>query len=119
MLDLDARLTEIAPAGDTELHRHTYEALFYVVAGTGYSTISVDAGETERIEWQAGDLLATPRGTWHQHANGSSSEPARLLEVTTAPLAQAWGTLWFEKREPEFGGPAKRVCEPEHCALIG
>ncbi len=113
--DVEAQMTELAPAARTELHRHSYEALFYVVAGAGYSTISVDASEIERIKWQAGDLFATPRGTWHQHANGSSSEPARLLEITTAPLAKAWATHWLEKREREVTESTNGLCEPERC----
>lgn len=112
ILDLDARLTEIMPAGGTELHRHSYEALFYVIAGAGYSTISVDAGDSERIEWKTGDLFATPRGTWHQHANSSSSELVRLLEITTAPLTQAWATHCIETRKTARRADAKLAVLP-------
>ncbi|MBA3883757.1 MAG: cupin domain-containing protein [Chthoniobacterales bacterium] len=115
LYDVEAQITDLAPTARTELHRHSYEALFYVISGTGYSMISVDAGETNRIEWQAGDLFATPRGIWHQHANGSSSKPARLLEVTTAPLAKAWATHWLEKREQEFTASSSRSRRPEQC----
>jgi quercetin dioxygenase-like cupin family protein len=47
---LEAHLSEIPPGGTTGLHRHSSEALFYVLAGKGYSTVRQDAGAERRVD---------------------------------------------------------------------
>src|SRR6185503_13037284 len=51
---------EIAPT-----HRHTANALRFIVEGTGaYTTV-----DGERIAMQPGDFVVTPGWTWHDHGN--------------------------------------------------
>lgn len=102
LLDVRADVLHLAPGACTEMHRHTYEAVFYVIAGSGHTSISVDDREPECLEWRAGDLFITPRRVWHQLVNDSRSTPARLVEVTTAPLMEAWGTHSIEHCRPEL-----------------
>jgi gentisate 1,2-dioxygenase len=57
---LEAHVSEIPPGEATGLHRHSCEALFYVLAGKGYSTVRHDGDTERRIDWQGGDLFFTP-----------------------------------------------------------
>jgi mannose-6-phosphate isomerase-like protein (cupin superfamily) len=80
------------PAGRALLpERHLYDELTYVVSGRGTTEVwsgqSDDPrGEGHIFEWQAGSLFAPPLNSWHRLANGSGTEPTRLLVVTSAPI---------------------------------
>ncbi len=82
---------EIPPGGTLAPEKHMYDELPYVLSGRGLTKVWTggrdDPDETPGFfEWQTGSLFARPLNTWHQLSNGSGSEPARLLSVTTAPL---------------------------------
>jgi mannose-6-phosphate isomerase-like protein (cupin superfamily) len=89
--NLEAHVSEIPPGGATRVHRHTCEAFFYVIFGSGYSLVRMDDEPEKRVEWQAGDLFCTPMHTWHRHVNRDRSRPARYLEITTIPLMKSLG----------------------------
>jgi len=62
------------------------EEMIFVLSGRG-STSVWNAGEKKNsFEWQAGSLFAIPLNAHYQHFNGSGTEPARYLAVTTAPI---------------------------------
>ena len=82
----DSHLVEIRPGGKSEPERHMYEEFVYIVSGRGATTIWFDDGGKQTFEWKTGSLFALPLNAWYQHFNGSGSEPARYLGVTTAPL---------------------------------
>jgi hypothetical protein len=66
--------------------RHLYEEFFYVVSGRGSTEVwQHDESRRQSFEWQAGSLFAVPLNAWHRLINSTSS-PALLLAVTTAPL---------------------------------
>jgi mannose-6-phosphate isomerase-like protein (cupin superfamily) len=96
---LEAHVSELPAAGSTTLHRHTCEALFYVLTGEGYTVIYDYGGTERRIEWTKGDLFFTPILVWHQHANTSANSVARYLEITTIPLMKSLG-VWFVESKP-------------------
>jgi gentisate 1,2-dioxygenase len=101
---LEAHVSEIPPASSTPTHRHSCEALFYVLSGSGYSAIRHEGQPEERVTWEAGDLLCTPIHAWHQHVNTDPAHPARYLEITTIPLMKSLGDRYIEARdykEPE------------------
>ncbi|HYK98134.1 MAG TPA: hypothetical protein VEU77_07045 [Candidatus Acidoferrales bacterium] len=78
-------MCEIAPGGRTAPQRHLYEAVVYVLAGRGSTTI--DAPEGPRtFEWRESSLFALPLNAGYQHFNGSGSKPARFAAVTDLPL---------------------------------
>ena len=81
----DSHLVEIRPGGKSEPERHMYEEFVYIVSGRGATTIWFDDGGKQTFEWKTGSLFALPLNAWYQHFNGSGSEPARYLGVTTAP----------------------------------
>jgi len=94
--NLEAHVSEIAPGGETPVHRHTCEAFFYVIFGSGYSVMRTNGEPEKRVDWQAGDLFCTPIRTWHRHVNLDPSRPARYLEITTIPLMKSLGDWWIE-----------------------
>ena len=69
-------IAEILPGQKSGAHRHVYEEINYVLAGTGYSII-----EDRRYDWKAGDALSIPIFAWHQHFN-IGDQAARLLVHT-------------------------------------
>lgn len=74
-------LTEIPAGGQSGLHRHTFEAVAYVLEGEGYDLIG-----DERVDWEAGDFFYMPPNVTHRHVNKDSAKAARLLQVEAWPL---------------------------------
>jgi mannose-6-phosphate isomerase-like protein (cupin superfamily) len=101
---LEAHVSEIPPASATPTHRHSCEALFYVLSGSGHSVLRREGHSAERIEWAAGDLFCTPIHVWHRHVNTDSTCPARYLEITTIPLMKALDAWHIEAVRDEAPG---------------
>lgn len=69
---------EFAPA-----HRHTMEAIRFVVKGTGAATVV----EGEPMPMEEGDLITTPSWSWHDHVN-SGDAPIIWLDGANGPMMQ-------------------------------
>ncbi len=82
---IDARIVELEPGQTTSTHRHTHDAVCFVLEGQGVTSIG-----TERYGWLRWDALHTPAWSWHRHEN-TGKEKARLLAVTDAPLVATLG----------------------------
>lgn len=82
----DAYICEIPPGKSLNPQRHMFEEMIYICQGRGATSVWLDGGKKQTFEWQAGSLFAPPLNTWHQHFNGSGSEPVRYLAVTSAPV---------------------------------
>jgi gentisate 1,2-dioxygenase len=78
-------------------HRHSCEALIYILEGDGYSAVD---GET--IEWKAGDALFVPPMAWHAHHSGPSG--ARIIGMWNVPLLEAMG-LYYNEEAGDTGHP--------------
>jgi hypothetical protein len=61
---LQPHLSELPPKGASVNHRHTTEAVIYIVSGHGHSVISWDGGKPERIDWEEGDMFSFPTWMW-------------------------------------------------------
>ena len=68
-------LRRIPPGGKSDIHRHNFEALGYVVKGRGY-----EIHDNERIDWSQDDALYIPANVWHQRCN---EMPAHYCQRTT------------------------------------
>jgi gentisate 1,2-dioxygenase len=84
---------EVAPA-----HRHAPAAVRFTLDSPGghvYTTV-----EGERLPMEEHDLLLTPSGTWHEHAN-ETSQDVIWLDVLDFPLVNLLQACWFEPHPDE------------------
>ena len=76
----------LRPGGVTRPQRTNASAILHVVRGRG-TTIVGD----QKLEWEAGDVLAVPHWAWVHHENRSATEPAFLFSSTDRPILEAFG----------------------------
>ncbi len=88
---IDCRIVEIPGGGRTSTHRHSYDAIMFIISGRGSTLI-----DGVRYDWEPEDALHVPAWSWHQHANRDGREPARYLSFTTAPLMELFNLLAVE-----------------------
>jgi mannose-6-phosphate isomerase-like protein (cupin superfamily) len=82
---LDVQVVELGPGGASAPLRHLYEAVVYVLEGTGSTVVDAPGGE-RAFEWRTASLFAIPLNARYRYHNGSGTRPARLAVVTSAPL---------------------------------
>jgi gentisate 1,2-dioxygenase len=99
--NLTAALQVLKPGETARPHRHTMNAIRFVLQGDGAVT-KVD-GKTCRMA--KGDLILTPGWTWHEHTHNGSA-PIVWLDALDGPLHRYLGTDVFEP------GPSRDI--PEH-----
>ncbi|ONK11980.1 cupin domain-containing protein [Streptomyces sp. MP131-18] len=88
---------ETAPA-----HRHTPGAIRFVIEGEGvWTTVDGDA-----CDMRPGDLILTPGGAWHDHANGGDGSMF-WFDGLDLPMVEALDAVFFEPhpdlRQPVTG----------------
>src|SRR5204863_2925168 len=76
---------EIPPAKSLKPQRRLFEETIYVIDGQGAAAVWHREDRKQTFEWQKGSLFSPPLNTCYQLFNGSGSQPARYLAVTTAP----------------------------------
>ncbi len=92
----DCYVCEIPPGKELAPQHQLYEEMIYILDGRGSTTVWNESGARIAFEWKAGAIFAIPLNAWHQHFNGSGSEPARFVSVTNAPvIINAFGDLDF------------------------
>ena len=89
---------EVAPA-----HRHTQNALRFVLSGSGAFT----ALDGERAHMHKYDLVLTPSWVWHDHGN-ETKEPMIWLDGLDIPLIQSLDASFSEHREDRGAVPTTR-----------
>jgi gentisate 1,2-dioxygenase len=97
---LAANLQILLPGEKARAHRHTMNALRFVLEGIGAITI-VDG---KPCPMEEGDLILTPAWTWHEHVHQGSA-PIIWLDSLDVPLHQYLGTGAFQP------GPVAQVPE--------
>jgi gentisate 1,2-dioxygenase len=89
----------VKPGENARAHRHTPAALRFVIQGNGaYTTVN-----GQQCVMEPGDLILTPKLTWHDHSN-DSNEPMLWLDGLDFPLVQALHQVmqerYSERRQP-------------------
>lgn len=101
-LGFDNRIIEVdwhiyPPHTHSVTHKHN-EAIIIVLRGVGYSFI-----DDEKIEWEPGDTLYIPAGSWHQHFV-TTDEPAMVIAIKPLPIQEFLGemNIVYKGDEPTF-----------------
>ncbi|MCU1662410.1 MAG: hypothetical protein QOI36_3713 [Pseudonocardiales bacterium] len=94
---LQPHLSELPPGGASVNHRHTTEAVIYIVKGHGHTIVSWDGVNSERIDWQEDDMFSFPVWMWHQHFNDSETETCRYLAIQDTFMVKAIGLHQIER----------------------
>lgn len=81
---------EVAPP-----HRHTMEAIRFVVKGRGACTVV----EGEQFFMEEGDLITTPNWSWHEHVSAADA-PVIWLDGANGPMIQYY-QIGFAHPYPE------------------
>ena len=82
----------LGPRESAPRHRHTANAIRFVMSGGGVFT-SVDG---ERLEMSPGDLIMTPNWAWHEHEN-TTDEPMTWFDGLDLPSVVALDATFFER----------------------
>jgi gentisate 1,2-dioxygenase len=89
---LVANIQIVMPGEIARAHRHTPAALRFIIEGHGGRTIV----NGQSIAMAPGDLVLTPKWTWHDHAN-ETDEPMIWLDGLDAPLVRVLEAAFFEQ----------------------
>jgi len=93
--NLTAALQILMPGESARPHRHSMNALRFVIDGSGAAT-KVDGRDCPMSE---GDLVITPAWTWHEHVHRGSA-PIVWFDALDVPLHRYLGTDAFEPGPP-------------------
>jgi gentisate 1,2-dioxygenase len=99
---LYAGLQVILPGEIAPSHRHTANALRFVLDGNGAYT----AVEGERTTMRPGDFVITPSWTWHDHGN-LGNEPVVWLDGLDTAIVQLFDA-GFRENYPQENQPLAR-----------
>jgi gentisate 1,2-dioxygenase len=94
--NLNGCLQVLMPGESARPHRHTPNALRFVLEGGG-ATTEVDG---KRCPMQEGDLVITPGMSWHAHSHAGNA-PIVWFDALDVPLHQYLGTAVFEPGPPK------------------
>ncbi len=79
---LDALVHEVDPGVTTTIHRHSWDAILFMVEGSGWTEV-----DGVRHDWKAWDAIHIPAWSWHRHGN-DGDKPGRFMSYSSEP------TLW-------------------------
>jgi gentisate 1,2-dioxygenase len=84
-------LQVIMPGEIAAAHRHSTNALRFIIEGEGaYTTV-----EGERVAMHPGDFVLTPTWSWHDHGH-SGVQPVIWLDALDNPFGQFFGAIFRE-----------------------
>jgi gentisate 1,2-dioxygenase len=89
-LNLDANLHSIEPGVESTVHRHSWDAIMYVLNGSGWTEVN-----GKRYEWRPWDTVYLPAGQWHRHSC-TSEGAARYVTFSVQPMVELLGLALLE-----------------------
>jgi len=89
-LVLDANVHEIDPGVVSTVHRHSWDAIAFVVEGSGWTEV-----DGRRYEWRPWDTIYLPGWSWHRHGN-EKDRPARFVTFSVQPMVELFGLAYLE-----------------------
>jgi gentisate 1,2-dioxygenase len=89
---LDAHVHEVDPGKETTIHRHSWDAILFMVSGEAW--IEVDG---VRHDWKTWDAIHVPAWSWHRHGN-AGTKPARFMSYSSEPMLDSLGMAVIEDR---------------------
>ena len=87
---LDATVHEVPAGVVSTVHRHSWDAIMFVLSGSGYTEI-----DGQRVEWRPWDTLHLPAWAWHKHGNETARD-ARFVTWSVQPMHEALGMAMLE-----------------------
>ena len=96
--NLSAGLQTLLPGETARAHRHSLQAIRFVMSGGG----AVTTVNTQRCAMNQGDLVLTPAWTWHEHVH-PGSQPLVWFDGLDLPLLHHLDSMFFELAEPGAG----------------
>jgi gentisate 1,2-dioxygenase len=100
----------ILPGEVARTHRHTPNALRFIIEGEGAYTV-VDG---DKMTMAPGDFVLTPNWTWHDHGS-TGNEPVVWLDGLDLPLASLLENIFTEP----FPQEAQAVTKPLNSSVAG
>jgi gentisate 1,2-dioxygenase len=102
---LQVSIQLVKPGETAECHRHTFNAMRFVVQSNGMYTTA----DGEQMIMEPGDLLIQPGWAWHDHTN-ITSEPAIWLDLLDHPLTRYLDSMFSEVYAE---GAAQTITKPD------
>jgi gentisate 1,2-dioxygenase len=96
--NLSSGLQTLLPGETARAHRHTIQAIRFVMEGFGAVT-SVNEHQSHMAE---GDLILTPAWTWHEHTHPGSGRVV-WFDGLDLPLCAHLDSMFFELAQPPAG----------------
>ncbi len=105
---LDAHVHEVDPGATTTIHRHSWDAILFMVEGSGWTEV-----DGVRYDWKPWDAIHVPAWSWHRHGNAGSA-PARFMSYSSEPTLWTLGMSVLEDRghEPYASLPPRPAFSP-------
>lgn len=95
----------LLPGEEAPCHRHTMDAIRFVVQGNGATGTVV---EGENFPMERGDLITTPNWSWHDHVS-AGDDTTIWLDGAVAPLIVRFGIGFAEPHQ----SPQQAVTRPK------
>ncbi len=104
--NLAAAIQVLLPGESARPHRHSINALRFILLGEGATTIVNGTA----IPMRPGDVLLTPGDCWHEHRH-DGGDMTIWLDIVDAPLNDRLGTTTFESGPADGDAPSTVAAE--------
>jgi len=101
---MDCFIQRLRPGLETQQHRQTSSAVYYVMEGEGTTVVG-----NHELSWSTHDSFAVPNWMWHRHINRSRSEEAILFSASDIPVLKALGLYREEPASSVHTSPLPAV----------